>query len=105
LPVRSASATLARVKRGLIILLPTLLGGCVVGTVASTAVDVVTLPVKVVSAGVDAATTSQAEADQKRGRELRKQEEERGRQWRLAWERCRKGRPLPTDDCSVYQHR
>ncbi len=92
-------------KRGLIILLPTLLGGCVVGTVASTAVDVVTLPVKVVSAGVDAATTSQAEADQKRGRELRKQEEERGRQWRLAWERCRKGRPLPTDDCSVYQHR
>jgi hypothetical protein len=54
---------------------------------------------------VDAATTSQAEADQKRGRELRKQEEERGRQWRLAWERCRKGRPLPTDDCSVYQHR
>ncbi len=92
-------------KRGLIILLPTLLGGCVVGTVASTAVDVVTLPVKVVSAGVDAATTSQAEADQKRGRELRKQEEERGRQWRLAWERCRKGRPLPTDDCSVYQRR
>ncbi len=92
-------------KRGLIILLPTVLGGCVVGTVASTAVDVVTLPVKVVSAGVDAATTSQAEADQKRGRELRKQEEERGRQWRLAWERCRKGRPLPTDDCSVYQRR
>jgi hypothetical protein len=105
LPVRPASATLARVKRGLIILLPTVLGGCVVGTVASTAVDVVTLPVKVVSAGVDAATTSQAEADQKRGRELRKQEEERGRQWRLAWERCRKGRPLPTDDCSVYQRR
>jgi hypothetical protein len=40
---------------------------------------VVTLPVKVVSAGVDAVTTSQAEADQKRGRELRKEEEERGR--------------------------
>jgi hypothetical protein len=89
----------------MIILLPLMLGGCIVGTVASTAVDVVTLPVKAVSAGVDAATTSQSEADQKRGRELRKQEEERGRQWRLAWERCRKGRPLPTDDCSVYQHR
>ena len=44
----------------------------------ATAVDVVTLPVKVVSAGVDAATTSQAEADQKRGREIRKQDEERG---------------------------
>ena len=50
------------------------LSGCVVGTIASTAVDVVTLPVKVASAGVDAATTSQAEADQKRGRELRKAE-------------------------------
>lgn len=79
------------------------LSGCVVGAVAETAVDVVTLPVKVASAGVDAVTTSQAEADQKRGRELRRQEEERGRQWRLAWERCRKGRPLPTDDCSQFQ--
>jgi len=93
------------VKSGFIALLPLLLGGCVVGAVAETAVDVVTLPVKAVSAGVDAATTSQAEADQKRGRELRKQEEERGRQWRLAWERCRKGRPLPTDDCAQFQTR
>lgn len=80
---------------------PLALGGCVVGTVAKTAVDVVTLPVKVVSAGVDAATTSQAEADRKRGRELRKQEEERGRQFRLAQERCRKGKPLPADDCAA----
>ena len=76
-----------------------LLSGCVVGTVAKTAVDVVTLPVKAVSAGVDAATTSQSEADEKRGRELRKQDEERGKQARLAQERCRKGRPLPTDEC------
>jgi hypothetical protein len=83
----------------LILLLPLLLGGCVVGTIAHTAVDVVTLPVKVASAGVDAATTSQAEADQKRGRALRKQEEARGRELRLAEERCRKGRPLATDDC------
>ena len=30
-----------------------LLSGCVVGTIAETAVDVVTLPVKAVSAGVD----------------------------------------------------
>ena len=43
-----------------------------------TAVDVVKLPVKVVSAGVDAATTSQSEADEKRGRELRKAEEKAG---------------------------
>jgi hypothetical protein len=77
-----------------------LLSGCVVGTVAKTAVDVVTLPVKAVSAGVDAATTSQKEADEKRGRELRKQDEERGKQARLAQERCRKGKPLPADDCT-----
>ena len=92
-------------KRGLIILLPGLLSGCIVGTVAKTAVDVVTLPVKIVSAGVDAATTSQAEADQKRGREIRKQEEERGKQLRLAEERCRKGKPLPTDTCAAVQPR
>lgn len=76
-----------------------LLSGCVVGTVAKTAVDVVTLPVKVASAGVDAATTSQSEADEKRGREMRKQDEERGKQARAMAERCRKGRPLPTDVC------
>ena len=81
------------------------LSGCVVATVAETAVDVVTLPVRVVSAGVDAATTSQSEADQKRGRELRKAEEERGRQARLAEERCRKGKALPADDCSLYSPR
>ena len=83
------------------LLLPILLGGCVVGTIAHTAVDIVTLPVKVASAGVDAVTTSQAEADQKRGRELRKAEEQRGRDLRLAEERCRKGKPLPTDDCRM----
>ncbi len=82
--------------------LPVLLGGCVVGTVASTAVDVVTLPVKVVSAGVDAATTSQSEADEKRGREIRKEEERRGKEARLAAERCRSGKPLPTDNCAAY---
>jgi hypothetical protein len=79
------------------------LSGCVVGTVARTAVDVVTLPVKVASAGVDAATTSQSEADEKRGRELRRQDEERGKQLRMAQERCRKGRPLPTDNCASLQ--
>jgi len=81
-----------------------LLSGCV-GTIAKTAVDVVTLPVKVASAGFDAVTTSQKEADEKRGRELRKQDEERGRQVRLAQERCRKGKPLPTDDCATVQQR
>jgi hypothetical protein len=54
------------------------------GCVAQTAVALVTLPVKVVSAGVDMATTSQAEADQKRGREIRKAEERAGREARRA---------------------
>jgi endonuclease YncB( thermonuclease family) len=89
--------------RNLVLAIATLpiLSGCVVGTIATTAVDVVTLPVKVASAGVDAVTTSQSEADEKRGRELRKQEEERGKQARQMAERCRKGRPLPTDNCSL----
>ena len=80
--------------------LPLLLSGC-----ASTVVDVVTLPVKAVAAGVDAATTSQSEADEKRGRELRRADEERGRQFRLLAERCRSGRTLPADDCSLVQPR
>lgn len=80
------------------------LSGCI-GTVAKTAVDVVTLPVKAVSAGVDAATTSQSEADEKRGREIRKAEEERGKQLRLLEERCRKGKALPGDDCRSFPPR
>jgi hypothetical protein len=75
------------------------LSGCIVGT----AVDAVTLPVRVASAGVDAMTTSQAEADQKRGREIRKAEERRGRELRAMESRCRRGRPLPTDDCRAFQ--
>ena len=77
-----------------------LLSGCVVGTIAETAVDVATIPVKVVSSGVDAATTSQSEADEKRGRELRKEEERRGREARLMLERCSRGQALPTDRCA-----
>ena len=56
------------------------LGGCI----AQTAVDIVTLPVKIASAGVDAATVSQAEADQKRGRQMRKHEECLGKEARRA---------------------
>jgi hypothetical protein len=92
-------------KRLVLVLAPLLLGGCVVGAIASTAVAVATLPVRAASAGVDAVTTSQKEADQKRGREIRKQEEERGKQLRLAEERCRKGKPLPTDMCPAPRPR
>lgn len=59
----------------ILVALPPLLGGCLIRTAA----EVATLPVKVVGAGVDAATTSQAEADRRRGRELREEEERLGR--------------------------
>lgn len=49
------------------------------GCIARTALDIVTLPVKAASAAVDAVTTSQSEADEKRGRELRKAEEREGK--------------------------
>lgn len=45
------------------------------GCLAKTAIDVATAPVKIASKTVDLATTSQSEADQKRGREIRKREE------------------------------
>lgn len=48
------------------------------GCLAKTAFDVATAPVRVVSKGVDMATTSQSEADEKRGREIRKREERLG---------------------------
>ena len=60
--------------------LPLLLSGCL----ARAAVDVVTLPVKVASGTVDALTTSQSEADEKRGRAIRKREECFGREQRRA---------------------
>lgn len=50
-------------------------GGCV----AKTLVDVATLPVRAGSKAVDLATTSQSESDEKRGREIRKREEEAGK--------------------------
>ena len=49
------------------------------GCLARTAGRAVTLPVKVASKGVDLATTSQSEADQARGREIRRREERLGR--------------------------
>jgi hypothetical protein len=58
------------------------------GCIAKTAVDLVTLPVRaavgVVGAGVDAVTTSRAEADRERGRRLREEDERRGREARQA---------------------
>lgn len=52
-----------------------LLSGCL----AKTVVDVATLPVRAAGAAVDLATTSQSEADENRGRELRKRKERLGK--------------------------
>ena len=57
------------------LVVPLALGGCL----AKTALDVATAPVKIASRGVDLATTSQSEADEARGREIRRREEQLGR--------------------------
>lgn len=64
------------------------------GCVASVVKDVVTAPVKIVSKTADVLTTSQSEADEKRGREIRKREEALGklsRQREKAREKCEAG--------------
>ena len=64
------------------------------GCVASVVKDVVTAPVKIVSKTADVLTTSQSEADEKRGREIRKREEALGklaRQRDKAREKCDDG--------------
>jgi len=90
-------------KRLAPILLLAALSGCAAKAVVDTAITAVTLPVKAASKAVDLATTSQSEADEKRGRELRKLDEQRGREAREMAQRCRKGKPLPADDCAVAQ--
>lgn len=55
------------------------LSGCLAKAVVDTAVAVVKVPVKAAGAGVDAVTTSQSEADEKRGRDLRRSEERLGK--------------------------
>lgn len=67
-----------------------LLSGCLVRAAA----DVVTAPVRVAGKGVDWATTSQSEADEKRGREMRRREERLGkldREYRRHREQCARG--------------
>ena len=67
-------------RRLALLLLPLALTGCI----ARTAVDIVTLPVKAASGAVDVLTTSQSEADEKRGRAIREYEECVGREDRRA---------------------
>jgi hypothetical protein len=74
---------------------PLALSGCV----ARMAADVVTAPIKVGGAVIDAATTSQSEADEKRGRELRKAEERAEKERKRAEKEARKrDREIADDD-------
>ena len=77
--------------------LPLALAGCV----ASVAKDIVTAPVKVVSKTADVLTTSQSEADEKRGKALRKKEERLGKLARKrdkAQRKCDDGSRSACDD-------
>lgn len=76
-----------------LIFAPLALNGCI----AQTALDVATLPVKAATKTMDVLTTSQAEADQKRGREMREYEECLGREQRRAE---KAGRAVDPDRCS-----
>lgn len=76
------------------------------GCLARAAVDVVTLPVRAVGAGVDAVTTSQSEADEKRGREIRKREERLGeleRDLNKQMERCADGNDAACDKAQAIR--
>jgi hypothetical protein len=75
------------------------LGGALLlsGCLAKAAVDVVTLPVKVagqiVETGWDAATTTQQEADEDRGKAMRKAEEKAEKERRKAAREARRSAP------------
>lgn len=73
------------------------------GCLARTALDVATAPVRVASKAVDLATTSQSEADEKRGREIRQREERLGklqREREKAEQACLKGERRACDTVS-----
>jgi hypothetical protein len=65
-------------RRPTLFLIPILAVG-LSGCLAKTALDIATAPVKMAGKAVDLATTSQSEADEKRGRELRRREAQLGK--------------------------
>lgn len=93
--------------RGLFIVPLTFATLALSGCLARTAVDVVTAPVRVAGKAVDLATTSQSESDEKRGRALRKQEEQLGkleRRYSKQRENCMGGdRNACVDARATYQ--
>lgn len=87
-------------KKAALILAP-LLAVSLSGCLARTAADIVTAPIRVGSKAVDLATTSQSEADENRGREIRKREERLGkleRRYRKEREKCEDGKRSACED-------
>ena len=75
-----------------VIAAPIMLSGCI----ARTAANMVAAPVHITSKAVDMATTSQSEADKKRGRAMRKQEQRLGKLHRSYEDNrrdCDRGKP------------
>ncbi len=88
------SRPLRSIKSLFVVMVALCAGIALNGCVARTAASIVTAPVKVASKAVDLATTSQSEADEKRGRQLRKREEELGkleRRYEKELKDCREG--------------
>ncbi|MDM7957590.1 hypothetical protein [Blastomonas sp.] len=86
----------------ILLLAPLALSGCIASAVGT----VVTAPVKIVSKGVDWATTSQSEADENRGRAMRKAEERMGklqRQRDKAWRKCYDGNERACAEAQSFQ--
>ena len=96
--VKQASANLAVMKALVLTAAAITLSGCVAKQIVETAVGVATLPVKIASSGIDAATTSQSEADERRGRELRRADEQRARAERAREEAAKKAAERPQSE-------
>lgn len=74
--------------------------------VLSTAADLATAPVRVAAKGVDAVTTSQSEADEKRGRKLRQHEERLGKLTRKRdkeLRKCEQGKQKSCDKAATLE--
>jgi hypothetical protein len=83
-----------------VILIP-LAAAMLSGCIASTALKVVTAPVRVAGKTVDVMTTSQSEADENRGRAIRKQDKKLDkleRQYDRQLESCRRGQSSACSD-------
>lgn len=102
---RDTRAMLAHIQPRRIALALTCFGAlCAPGCALGTAAKVVTAPVRVAGKAVDLATTSQSEADEKRGRDLRKREEELGkleREYQKQLEQCGEGDARKCENAKV----